>query len=127
MSKIRNFILAHKVISTVVVVVIVIGGYYWYNGSQGAVTVTKYVVAQAAQGTIVSSVQGSGQVNAVTSIDVKPQVTETVTNVYVQPGDHVTGGEKFLADPTNEEQALKQAQLSMQSAQLSLAKLQEGL
>ncbi len=87
---------------------------------------TKYVVEEAAQGTVVSSVTGSGQVQAVTSIDVKPQVTENVTHVYVQVGDHVTAGQLLVQlDPTNEQKALQQAQLSLQSAQLSLAKLQE--
>jgi HlyD family secretion protein len=127
MSKIRQFIIAHKVISTIVVAVIVIGGYYWYKNSNAATTVTRYIVQTAAQGTVVSSVQGSGQVESLTSLDVKPQVTETVTHVYVQPGDHVAAGQLLVQlDPTNEQKALKQAQLSMQSSQISLAKLQEA-
>jgi multidrug efflux pump subunit AcrA (membrane-fusion protein) len=126
MSKLRNLILSHKIISVVAVVLILLGGYYWHNASSGTATVSKYVIQKAAQGTVIVSVQGSGQVQAMTTIDVKPQATETVTHVYVQPGDHVAAGQLLVQlDTTNEAKALKQAQLSLQSAEISLAKLQE--
>ena len=126
-TNIRRFAVSHKVISAIIVLVVIVGGWYWYASAQGTATVKKYVVEQATQGTVIASVSGSGQVQAVTSIDVKPQVTETVTKVYVQPGDHVVAGQLLVQlDPTNEEHALQQAELSLQSAQLSLAKLQEA-
>ena len=126
LKKLRQRILAHKIISAIIAVIVIGGGYYWYSSSQGTVTVTKYVVEDATQGTVVSSVTGSGQVQAVTSIDIKPQVTENVTNIYVKIGDHVAAGQLLVQlDPTNEQKALQQAELSLQSAQLSLAKLQE--
>ncbi|HEX4103962.1 MAG TPA: HlyD family efflux transporter periplasmic adaptor subunit [Candidatus Paceibacterota bacterium] len=124
LKRFGTFVKAHKVISLVVVVVVVGGGYYWYNGSHGATAVTKYVIQDATQGTVVASVTASGQINPVTSIDVKPQVSENVTKIYVQVGDQVTEGEPLVQlDDTNEEQALNQAQLSFQQAQLNLDQL----
>lgn len=122
----RKFIRAHKIISLVVVVLVLGGGYYWYSSSQSAGAVTKYVIQDAAQGTVVSTVTGSGQVQVLTQIDVKPQVSEIVTGVYAGVGDKVKSGQLLVQlDTTNEEKAVNQAKLSLQSAQLSLAELQQ--
>ena len=126
-TKIYKTILSHKIISIIVALIVIGGGYYWYSNSQGSATVTKYVIEKATQGTVTASVTGSGQTQAVTQIDIKPQVTETVTKVSVGVGDHVAAGQLLVTlDTANEAKSLKQAQLSLQSAQLSLAKLQEA-
>lgn len=126
LSKLRRLARAHKVVSVIVLLLLLGGGYYWYSSSRNAATVTKYVVQNATQETVVSSVMGSGQVQAVTSIDIKPQVTETVSRVYVKVGDRVAAGQLLVQmDTVNEEKAVQQAQLSLQSAELSLAKLQQ--
>jgi HlyD family secretion protein len=111
---------AHKIISAVVAVVIVGGGYYWYANANTAPSVTKYVVADATTGTIVSSVSATGQVQAGTTIDVTPKVSETVTSIPVTVGEHVSAGQTLIQlDPTNEQRALSQAQLALEQAQLS--------
>jgi multidrug efflux pump subunit AcrA (membrane-fusion protein) len=126
-SKIYKTILSHKIISAIVVLAVIGGGYYWYNASKSGATVTKYVIEKATQGTVSASVTGSGQTQAVTQINVKPQVTETVTKVSVKVGDHVAAGQLLVTlDTTNEAKSVEQAQLSLQSAQLALAKLQEA-
>ena len=125
-SKLRRTVRAHKIVSLVVLLLVAGGGYYWYTSAQSTVTVTKYVVEDATTGTVISSVTGSGQVQAVTSIDIKPQVTETVNRVYVKVGDRVAAGQLLVQlDTVNEGKSVQQAQLSLQSAQLSLAKLQQ--
>ena len=127
MSNLKSFVIAHRVLSILVLAIAAIGCYYWYRSAQGAAVPARYVIAEAQAGTVIASVQGSGQVNAVTLIDVKPQVTETVTGVYVQPGDYVRAGQLLIQlDPTNEQKALTQAKLSLQSAQIALSKLQEA-
>ena len=98
---------AHKIISVIVGVVIVGGGYYWYSSANVAPSVTKYVVQDAATGTIVSSVSGTGQVQAGTTINVTPKVSETVTSIRVTVGQHVSAGQTLIQlDPTNEQRAL---------------------
>lgn len=127
LTKLKLWTAAHKFISALIVILIVGIGWYWYSTASAAPAVTKYVVEDATTGSVVASVSGSGQMQAVTTVDVKPQVTETVTKVLVQPGDAVAAGQALIdLDPTNEEQALTQAQLSMKSAQLSLDKLTEA-
>jgi multidrug efflux pump subunit AcrA (membrane-fusion protein) len=126
MSKIKQFMGAHKIITAIILIAIVWGGYSVYAAVNQPAAVTKYVVEAATQGSVISSVSGSGQVAADTTVDVKPQTSENVTAIYVTPGEHVNAGQLLVQlDTTNEQQAVTQAQLSLQSAQLSLAKLQE--
>ena len=111
---------AHKIISGIVVVAIIGGGYYWYASANVAPTVTKYVVEDAATGTIVSSVSGTGQVEAGTTINVTAKVSETVTSIPAKVGEHVSAGQVLVRlDPTSEQRALAQAQLALEQAQLS--------
>ena len=127
LAKISHFIVGHKIVSTIVAIIIVGGGYAWYASSRNGTAVTKYVIQKATIGTVVASVQGSGQMQALTTIAVKPQVTETVTGISVKVGDAVTAGQLLVTlDTTNEARALTQAKLSLQSTQLSLAKLTEA-
>jgi len=111
---------AHKMISITVVVVLIGGGYYWYSIANTAQAVTKYVVEDATTGTIVSSVSGTGQVQAGTTINVTPKVSETVTSIPVTVGERVSEGQTLVRlDSTNEQRALQQAQLALEQAQLS--------
>ncbi len=125
-KKLRTFAAAHKVVATAFVLLLGTGAYYGYKGATAAPAVTKYVIQKATKGSVVSSISGSGQVEPVTSIDIKPTVSENVTKIYVKVGDRVTAGQLLVQlDATNEVKAVKQAQLSLQSAQLNLAKIQE--
>jgi len=125
-SKLRGYIISHKIVSILIIVVVIFGGYFWYKNSQSGSTVTKYVIEKATDGTITSSVSGSGQTQVVTQVDVKPQVSEIVKSVSVKVGDHVNAGQLLVTlDSTNEQKSLTQAELSLKSSQLSLSKLQE--
>ncbi len=125
-GKFKQYIRAHKIISAIVVILLATGAYFAYADSRPSATVTKYVVQNATLGSIVASVSGTGQVQAGTTIDVTPKVSENVTAISVKVGDKVSEGQLLLQlDPTNEQRALQSAQLSLQSAQLSLEQLQQ--
>lgn len=126
MSKIKQFAVKHKIITAIIIIAVVWGGYTVYAAVTRPAAVTKYVVQAATQGTVIASVSGSGQVQADATVDVKPQTSENVTQIYVTPGEHVNAGQVLVQlDTTNEQQAVTQAQLSLQSSQLALAKLEE--
>lgn len=119
-DKFKTYARAHKITSIVVVVILAIGGYYAYNGTNTATAVTKYVVQDAVDGSVVASVSATGQVQAGTTIEVTPKVSEEVTAIPVKVGQHVTAGQLLVQlDATNEEQALQSAQLAVEQAQLS--------
>jgi multidrug efflux pump subunit AcrA (membrane-fusion protein) len=125
-SKFKTYLRAHKILSAIVVILLATGAYYAYADANAPVAVTKYVVQTAAQGSVVASVSATGQVQAGTTIDVTPKVSEDVTSIPVTVGQQVSEGQLLLQlDPTTEQQAVSQAQLSLQQAQLSLEETQQ--
>jgi multidrug efflux pump subunit AcrA (membrane-fusion protein) len=125
-SKIRSALLSHKIISAIVLIALIGGGYYWYRVAHTGVTVTKYEVQSVATGTIATSVSGTGQTQAGTTIGVTPKVSEEVTSIAVGVGDKVSAGQLLLRlDSTSEAQSERSAELSLQSAQLALEQLSQ--
>lgn len=125
-TNLKLFIKAHKIVSAIVVIILGTGGYYAYQASTAPASVTKYVVQAAATGSVIASVSATGQVQAGTTINVAAKVSETVTRIPVTVGEHVNVGQLLVQmDPTTEERALQQAQLSLQQAQLSMEETQQ--
>jgi multidrug efflux pump subunit AcrA (membrane-fusion protein) len=117
---------AHKIAATFLIVVVVGGVYYGYGKmTGGSATETRYVLAAAEEGTLVNSVSGSGQVAASDQRDIKPRVSGDVVAVLVQAGQSVrTGALLMRLDMTDAQQAVNDATVTLQQAQLALQKLQ---
>jgi HlyD family secretion protein len=125
MIKIKSYILAHKIISTILLVIIIFIGYWIYGKITSTTGETRYVLSAVTKGTIVSSVTGSGQVSALNQIDLKPTVSGNITYIGAQPGDKVTAGKLlFSIDDTTAQKAVRDAKIGLQDANLSLQKLQ---
>lgn len=125
-NKIRLYIVAHKIISGVVLVIVLLTGNWVYQKATSTTGVTRYVVAQVAKGTIVSSITGSGQVSALNQIDLKARGTGTITYVGAKAGDVVKRGKTlFSLDARDAQQAVKTAQTNLETAKLDLEKFQQ--
>ena len=121
---IRGLILKHKIVSAVVAVVVVFGGYKAYSALTSTAGETRYVVATATKGTLVSSISGSGQVATVDQVDIKPKVSGTITSIYVKNGDTVKAGTLIASiDARDALRAVRDAEVNLESAKLSLEKL----
>ena len=119
-TKIKTYLRAHKIMSIVALVVVGGGGCWWYASASAPAAVTRYVVAAASTGTVVESVSATGQVQAGTTVNVTPQVSELVTAIPVSVGQHVGAGQVLVQlDPTNEQRAVAQDQLALQQAELA--------
>ncbi len=124
-TKIKNFASAHKFISTIILIVILLIAYWGYKKTTTTSAETRYVTSAVTRGTIISSVSGSGQVSASNQINVTPTVSGALTNVYVNPGNYVGAGKTlFVIDNTTAQKAVRDAQISLQDANLALQKLQ---
>jgi HlyD family secretion protein len=124
-AKIKAYIIKHKVISVVILAGILLLGYWGYGKITSTSGETRYVLAAATKGTIISSVSGSGQVSALDQIDIKPSVSGAITKVNVKPGDQVKNGQTlFVIDNADAQKAVRDAELNLQSANLALQKLQ---
>jgi HlyD family secretion protein len=122
--KIKTYVVAHKIISAVVLIVILFIGNWGYKKLTSTAGETRYVLSKVTKGTIVSSVTGSGQVSALNQLDIKPKVSGPITYVAVAPGDKVTSGQLlFSIDSIDAQKAVRDAEISLKSAQLSLDKL----
>jgi RND family efflux transporter MFP subunit len=85
-------------------------------------------VARAEPATITAQPGGVGTVQAAVSIPVSVDVRDVITNVDVQPGDHVTQGQPlFDLDPTPLQQSASQLNLRLQNIQASIALAQASL
>jgi len=124
-NKIKLYFLSHRVISIIILIVILLLGYWGYGKITDTTGEVRYMMAKVARGNIVSSVVGSGQVSALSQIDIKPDVSGTITYVGVEPGDEVTSGKLlFSLDSTTAQKAARDAEINLQNAKLSLQKLQ---
>ena len=122
LQKIKNLILNHLIITGLVIVIIVGGTYYLLKSK--TTTEVRYVTATVAKGNIISTVTGTGQVEASSSIDVKAKVSGEITALNIKPGDYVARG-KVLArlDSTEAQKSVRDAEINLANAKLALEKL----
>ncbi|TSC89173.1 MAG: Uncharacterized protein G01um10143_554 [Parcubacteria group bacterium Gr01-1014_3] len=87
----------------------------------------RYLVAQVYRGDLVVSISGSGQVLASNQLEVKPKTSGDVVYVGVTTGQEVYAGQLIaIVDYTDAEKAVRDAQLNLEKANISLQKL-EGI
>jgi RND family efflux transporter MFP subunit len=125
-SSTKKYALAHKVLSAIVLVVVLGGGWWVYGKATTASAETRYVLGTVSKGTIVSTVSASGQVSASRQLDIKPEVSGTITAINVKAGDTVKEGQILARiNATDAQKALRDAQTNLETAQLTLQKLQQ--
>ncbi len=123
-QKIKQFALQHKIATVFLVLVVILGSYFGYKKLGGGSAATHYVLAAVQQGTIITSVSGSGQVSVSNQVDVKPKVSGDVIYVGVKNGQEVRMGTLLAQlDPRDAQKAVRDAEIALESAQLQLEKL----
>ena len=120
-----RYALAHKVISAVALVAVLGASWWGVAAATGGKVETRYTLGVVTRGTIVSTVSASGQVSSSRSLDIKPEVSGTITYLPVKAGQQVKKGQLIASiDSTDAQKALRDAQTSLETAQLTLQKLQ---
>jgi HlyD family secretion protein len=115
---------ARKGLAIAVAIVIIGAGYYGFGHVFAKTSSTSYVLGTAERGTLISTVSASGQVSASDQVDLKPDASGKITSVNVTEGQQVKEGDIIAQiDPTDAAQAVRDAQLSLESAQLSYDKV----
>ena len=123
-QKIKQFISQHKITTGFLVLVIILGSYFGYKKFGGSSAETHYTLAAVQQGTIITSVSGSGQVSVSNQVDVKPKVSSDVIYVGVKNGQEVrTGTLLAQLDTGDAQKAVRDAEIALESARLQLEKL----
>lgn len=117
----KKWILAHRKLSIALALIVVIVGYIVIKKSSSTTGETRYVLAKVEEGTLTTSVTGSGQVSAQSQVDVNPKASGEVTYVGVKAGQKVRKGQSlFSIDAKDAQKAVRDAELSLESAKLSL-------
>lgn len=109
-----------------VCIFILLGGTFlwWQHGRRAEVT---YITMPAVQGSIKSTINATGTVEPVKSVNLGFKNSGLIKAIYVKPGDAVKAGQVLaLQDTTELEAQLAQAQASYNSALANLQKLEAG-
>jgi len=123
--RIGNYFRAHKGMAVAILIVIIGAGYYGYGKLSAKEAATRYVLGAVTRGTLLSTVSGTGQVEASDQVDLKPDVSGTVLSVNAAEGDSVKEGQVIASiDPGDAALTVKNAELSLEASQLALQKLE---
>jgi multidrug efflux pump subunit AcrA (membrane-fusion protein) len=112
-QKIKMFVIKHKIWSVIIIIAIVYGGYYFINKAKSGVITTTYTLSTVTNGTVITTVTGTGQVSANNQVAVNAQVTGTIDAIDVSVGQSVKAGQTLAhIDSTSAQQSLQSAQIS---------------
>jgi HlyD family secretion protein len=115
-----SFVKKHKIVSGIIVLVILGGGYWAYAAMAAGNSATEYVLGRAAEGPLQVTVTDSGQVSSEDDLDLTPQASGQITEIYVQPGQQVKAGTIVAElDMTTAAQAVTSAKQDLEAAQIS--------
>lgn len=121
-----KFVVAHKILTLLVVIVLVGVGYWAVKRSSAGGGQVSYVTAIVVKGTVIKSITGTGQVSVSNQIDLKPKASGDVVTVGVVAGQAVRTGQLIVSlNSRDAQKAVRDAVANVQSAQLSLEKLQQ--
>ncbi|CAN5907837.1 N/A [soil metagenome] len=123
---------------TGVLVVAIAGAAWWWSGSHsrdaakvaaaappGAVAAALVTVAAALKQTVPVTVQVNGSVVSLNSVDLRPQVTNTVSEVHVKEGQFVKAGQLlFTLDQRPDQANLAKARAQQQKDEATMADLE---
>ncbi len=116
-----------------ILVAVVVGGGLWYRSSKSTTVAPQYTLGTVTKETLISSIQGTGQVSGNQEIDVKPEATARIVRVLVKVGEEVKEGAPLveldrraaLKTVRDAAQSLRDSELSLQSARLQFQKTQK--
>ena len=119
-SRIWAWARLHTVWSTVIAIIVLGGAWYGYGILTAPSTAPVYYTTTVATGTVVAALTETGQVSASQQISLSPKASGTVVGIYVKPGNKVYAGELIAQlDATDAAQALRNAELSLQNAEIT--------
>jgi HlyD family secretion protein len=116
----------HRKKSLAIMAMALIAAWYGFKSVTTPPAQTLYVLAQVTKGTLISSVSGSGQVSSSNQVDIKSKASGEILKVGVKVGQEVKAGDTIAhLDSSDAQKTLRDAEVSLQTAQLSHEKLLE--
>lgn len=125
MKKIISLIRRYRFVSLAVLIVLAIVGYRIYTVRSNGETVA-YISTAVTKGTLITSVAGTGQVSASNQVDISAKVSGDIIYFNAAVGQLVKQGALVAQiDATEAVKSVRDAQTNLDSAKLSLEKLNQ--
>ncbi|MFA5128001.1 MAG: efflux RND transporter periplasmic adaptor subunit [Patescibacteria group bacterium] len=128
MGKIFGIIWRHKIKVVIIIIILGVGGYFGWKKFFPAAAVTRYVTSTVEKGVLSSTISGTGQVEASNSVDITAKISGDIVSVNsaAKAGAEVKSGTILASlDATDAVKAVRDAQTSLETAQLDLEELLE--
>jgi len=123
-SRIFNYIRAHKLIAVIGLILLIGGGYFSYKNLRRDENAVRYVTTEVEKGTLIVSVSGSGQVAVLDQIDIKPEVSGEITAFYISKDQEVKAGQLLaVLDSAAAQREVSDAEIALDDAKEKLAEL----
>lgn len=128
-----QFIFRFKKTMAFVTILLIGGGVFWMR-SGGSAEPVRYQMGVVSQGTVISTISGSGQVSSEREIEIKPEdASGKVVMVFVKQGQEVKSGDQIVSIDQSEalktlrnaERSVQDANNGLKAAQLSLQQVKE--
>ena len=124
LHKVKVCIVAHKKISVAVLILLLVIGYFGYQKLTNTSSETRYLTGVVTKGTIIASVSGTGQVSALSEIEIKAKVSGEALYLNVENGQRIgTGGLVAKLDDKDAQKSVRDAEINVESSKISLEKL----
>jgi len=122
----RTYWTEHKIKSSIAILLVLLVGYWGYGKLTSKAGDPQYVVTNVQTGTLVTTITGTGQVSSSNQIELKPKASGDVVYVGVTSGQVVRAGTTIVSlDATDAQKAVRDAEVNVQSAQISLQKIKQ--
>ncbi len=128
-QEIKNFISQRKKTSVIIALAVVLIGYFAFKSLNNTSGQVRYALATVQKGTLITSISGSGQVSVSDQLDVKAKTSGDViyTITTSKLGQTVNAGTLLVQlDTTDAQKVVRNAQISLDNAQINLAKLKSN-
>jgi RND family efflux transporter MFP subunit len=125
--KLYHFFKTHPVIFFISLTTLIGLSFYSYKKIFPNKTTTQYITKKVEKGTLTQSISATGQVASDNQVDLKPEVSGKILNLRVKNGQDLKTGDIIAQiDATDALKNVRDAQNSLESAQLSLEKLTQA-
>ena len=119
-----KFVWRHKIYTLLIIAALAGGGYWGYQKWFGSQPTIKYVTTKVTRGALTTVVSGTGQVSALSQVDIKPKTSGNIIYVNAKVGQEVKLGAILVSlDASDALKTVRDAESNLESSKLSLEKL----
>jgi len=127
-GQIKTWVFSHKLISSIIILAVLTSGGFGIHALVTTAQPTSYLLGTVTNGTIMTTISGTGQISDSHQLDLQAKASGEVTAVNIRSGQTIKTGQVLVQiDSKDAQKSVRDAQLSLRSAQISLAQQKASL